>query len=256
MSTTFITSEVSGQILTITLNRPQALNSLNAAACFELAAIFDDYQDNDELRVAIITGTGDRAFCAGHDLVDDFFEPMPESGWAGLSLRKGLHKPLIAAVNGLALGGGWEIAMMCDVVVADQRATFGLPEPKVGFAALGGGARILPHRVPYHIAMGLLLTGKSISAEKAAQLGLVNDVTEPGAVMAGAYRWAREMLTCSPKALYFSKQLAQASMEPDSLRGPLQSLEQELAGELAQSKDVREGIAAFMQKRPPVWTGH
>ncbi|WP_169711762.1 enoyl-CoA hydratase-related protein [Henriciella litoralis] len=250
-----ISTEVTDGILTITLNRPNALNSLNAAACFELSDIFDRFDQDDSQRVAIITGAGDKAFCAGHDLIEDFDEPMPETGWAGLSHRSGLNKPLIAAVNGFALGGGWELAMLCDVVVADPRASFGLPEPKVGFAALGGGARLLPHRVPYHIAMGLLLTGRSMPAEDAARLGLVNEVSAPGKVLETARQWADDMLSCAPLALQMSKQLALASADPASLREPLQKMEVELTNELIKSKDAWEGMAAFAEKRAPVWTG-
>ncbi|MEM5518080.1 enoyl-CoA hydratase-related protein [Henriciella sp. AS95] len=250
-----IGTEIADGILTITLNRPNALNSLNAAACFELSDIFDRFAEDDSQRVAIITGSGDKAFCAGHDLIEDFDEPMPETGWAGLSHRSGLNKPLIAAVNGFALGGGWELAMLCDVVVADPRASFGLPEPKVGFAALGGGARLLPHRVPYHIAMGLLLTGRSMPAEDAARLGLVNEISAPGKVLETARQWADDMLSCAPLALQMSKQLALASADPASLRAPLQKMEVELTNELIKSKDAWEGMAAFAEKRAPVWTG-
>lgn len=253
--TGLIGTETTDGILTITLNRPDALNSLNAKACFEFSDILDRFAQDDSQRVAIITGSGDKAFCAGHDLIEDFNEPMPDTGWAGLSHRSGLNKPLIAAVNGFALGGGWELAMLCDVVVADPRASFGLPEPKVGFAALGGGARLLPHRVPHHIAMGLLLTGRSMSAEDAARLGLVNEISAPGKVLETARSWAEDMLSCAPLALQMSKRVALASADPASLRVPLQKLEIELTDELIQSRDSQEGMAAFKEKRAPVWTG-
>ncbi|KCZ86139.1 enoyl-CoA hydratase [Hyphomonas adhaerens MHS-3] len=250
-----VRTESADGILTVTLNRPETLNSLTSEACFELSDIFDRYENDDELRVAIITGAGDRAFCAGHDLADDISDPMPATGWAGLSHRSGLNKPLIAAVNGLALGGGWELAMLCDVVIADARASFGLPEPKVGFVALGGGARLLPHRVPHHIAMGLILTGRKLSAQDAANLGLVNEVSPPGKVLDTAKQWAEDMLTCSPLALRMSKQLAMASADPEILREQLQTLEIKMTEELSGSQDAKEGMAAFKEKRPPRWTG-
>lgn len=255
MTDGLIRTDARDGILTITLNRPASLNSLNADACFLLSEIFDQYEKDENLRVAIVTGAGEKAFCAGHDLADDFFDPMPASGWAGLSHRSGLDKPLIAAVNGLALGGGWELAMLCDVVVADPRASFGLPEPKVGFAALGGGARLLPHRVPHHIAMGLLLTGRRLTASDAAILGLVNEVSEPGKVLETAGIWAQDMLACAPLALRMSKKLALASTNPPLLREALQKMEIDLTGELAQSADAYEGMNAFKEKRAPVWTG-
>ena len=255
MTGNLIQTEAADGVLTIMLNRPDALNSLDSAACFELSDIFDRYCEDDALRVAIVTGRGEKAFCAGHDLADDILAPMPTTGWAGLSHRSGLNKPLIAAVNGLAFGGGWELAMLCDVVVADPRASFGLPEPKVGFAALGGGARLLPHRVPHHIAMGLILTGRRISAQDAANFGLVNEISEPGRVLETAMQWAQDMIACSPMALRMSKQIAAASTDPVELREPLQELELRLVQELAKSEDVYEGMTAFKEKRAPAWTG-
>jgi hypothetical protein len=166
----FVKTQAEGHILTVTLDRPGVLNALHAPACHELAAIWDDFAANDDLWVAIINGTG-KAFCAGHDLVDGFFDAMPESGWAGLARRESLNKPLICAVQGYAFGGGWEIAMACDIVIADTSAAFALPEPRVGFAALGGGANRLVRRMPWHVAMGLLLTGNRIDAETAHRWG-------------------------------------------------------------------------------------
>lgn len=252
----FIKTEISGRVLTVTMCRPEVLNSLHAPACHEMADIWDRYIRDDNLWVAIVTGDGDRAFCAGHDLVDDFFDPMPLSGWAGLSHRTDLHKPLIAAVNGLALGGGWEVALFCDVIISDPAARFGLPEPKVGFAALGGGARSLPRHLPYHIAMGLLLTGDTITASEARQWGLVNQIAQPGAVLDCARQWADRMLRCAPQALRMSKQIAGASKLPEMLREPIYQLENELAQRLSKTADVQEGMAAFLAKRAPVWTGN
>lgn len=250
----FIKTSKDGPVLTITLNRPAVLNALNAPACNQLSKALDDYIEDDSLWVAIITGEG-RAFCSGHDLLEGFDEPMPDTGWAGLSRRYDLFKPLIAAVNGLAMGGGWEIALACDVVVADERARFALPEPRVGFAALGGGANRLPLRMPWHIAMGLMLTGNSIDAQHAHRLGVVNEVAPAGDVLTVARRYAADMLRCSPLALQATKRLAIASVEPETRQEDLYALSLSLADEINTLEDTKEGVAAFAEKRAPVWKG-
>lgn len=251
----FIKTETRDRILLVTLDRPEVHNSLHAPACHELADVWDAFLADDGLWLAIVTGSGEKAFCAGHDLVDDFFDPMPASGWAGLSHRSDFTKPLIAAVNGLALGGGWEIALNADIVISDPRAKFGLPEPRVGFAALGGGARMLPKRMPYHLAMGLMMTGDTISASDAMTWGLVNAVSAEGGVMDTAYEWASRVLDCAPLAVRATKQIARLSMEPEISLDSIQSLEQQLADILAGSEDTAEGLSAFSEKRVPAWTG-
>lgn len=239
------------ELLIVTLDRPEQLNALHAKACFALSAIWDFYVADRSLWVAIITGEG-RAFCSGHDLLDGFEEPMPESGWAGLSHRDDLFKPVIAAVNGLAYGGGWELAMFCDVTIADETARFALPEPKVGFAALGGGAWLLPAMIPRNIAMGMLLTGDPIDAKRAYELGAVNQVAPAGQSLAVARQWAERMLACAPGALRATKQIASqaGTFAPDQLR----SMISQLGRQLYDSNDTKEGVAAFAEKRCPRWT--
>jgi len=252
----FIDTERDGHILTITLNRPKLLNSLHAPACHELSAVWDMYVADDDLWVAIVTGAGDRAFCAGHDLHDGFFDPMPDTGWAGMSHRDDLHKPIIAAVNGIAFGGGWEIALGSDIIIADETARFALPEPKVGFAALGGGANRLPLRMPHHIAMGLLMTGQEIDAKEAHHWGLVNQIAPSGQSLAIARKWADDILSCSPNAVRISKIVANQATEPVETKKVSAALELKLNEELARYQDTKEGIKAFAEKRSPVWTGH
>lgn len=252
----FVTTESRGRVLVVTLNRPEALNSLHAQACHELSAVWDRFLADDELWLAIVTGAGSKAFCAGHDLVSDFHGAMPESGWAGLSHRTDFNKPLIAAVNGLALGGGWEIALDADIVVCEPRAVFGLPEPKVGFAALGGGARMLPKQMPYHLAMGLMLTGNTLTAEDAFRWGLVNEISAEGQVIETAMNWAHRLQNCAPLALQATKQIARMSLDPANALCAIQSLELKLARDLSASADTEEGLAAFAGKRKPVWTGN
>jgi len=250
----FIQTEREGHVLLITLDRPEVLNALHAPACHELSAVFDEFAEDEDLWIAIITGAG-KAFCAGHDLVDGFFEPMPETGWAGLSRRHDLFKPMICAVNGLAMGGGWEIAMACDVVVADEHATFALPEPRVGFAALGGGAAGLVRRMSWHAAMGLLLTGDRIDAATAHRHGMVTEVAPPGKVLDVARHYAGSMLRCSPLALRATKRVALAALEPPATRTVIEALSLELAAELSALEDTGEGIEAFKEKRAPIWAG-
>jgi enoyl-CoA hydratase/carnithine racemase len=247
--------ERTDRILLITLDRPQVLNSLNAAACFELDRIFSEFEADPELWVAIITGAGERAFCAGHDLADAPDEPMPESGWAGLAERRHRSKPLIAAVNGLAMGGGFEIVLACDIVVAEPSATFAMSEPRVGAVALGGGAQRLALRLPGAIAMGLLLTGRRIDAIEAHRWGLVNEVAEAGKVMEAAQRWASDILACAPLAVRYTKELALEALEGDELAALIGRRSREIASRLFASEDTKEGIEAFLAKRKPVWRG-
>ena len=243
-----------GHMLTITLDRPEKLNALNARACVELSEAFDAFSAEDDLWVAIVTGEG-RAFCAGHDLTDDAEEPMPATGWAGIARRRNLVKPLICAVNGDAMGGGWELALACDVVIADERARFGLPEPRVGLAAVGGGAWRLPKRLPWHVAMELLLTGNKIDAASAQRLGVVNRVAPAGTALEVAKLCAGEMLRCAPIALQATKTLAMAAVEPDDLARDLFASGSEWLAKLLNSDDGKEGISAFQEKREPRWRG-
>ena len=246
--------ERNGPILTVTISRPQVRNALHAPACHELSEIWDNFQADPDLWVGIITGEGDKAFCSGHDLLDGFDEPMPTTGWAGMADRSDITKPLIAAVNGFCFGGGWEIALCCDIIVADQRAVFSFSEPRVGFAALGGGADRLTTRIPAPIAMGILLTGRRVTAQEADRWGLVNEVVSDGTCRAAADRWAAEILTCSPRALQYTKEIALRAIEGPGDHSSLTARRREMAKELRRLEDTREGIKAFSEKRKPVWT--
>nr|BAM93305.1 putative Carnitinyl-CoA dehydratase [Sphingomonas sp. KSM1] len=251
----FIEVERDGRLMIITMNRPKSLNSLHTPACIEMSHALDELQNDPDLWIGIITGAGDRAFCSGHDLVDDFFEPMPATGWAGMAKRQGLNKPIISAVNGYAMGGGFEIALMSDIVVAEERAVFGLSEPRWGFCAFGGGAQNLPHRLPKPIAMGMLLTGNRMGAAEAARWGLVNEVVPNGTSVEAARRWADDIMKCSPAAVRFTKQVAMMSLEPELTHRPAFDIIEDLKPVLFAMEDTKEGMKAFAEKRPPVWTG-
>src|SRR5512139_4175056 len=211
----FCSIEASNHILTVTLERPERLNALHPPANAELGRIFDDFAADDDLWVAIVTGEG-RGFSAGNDLryqaEGGQRVPMPR-GFGGLTSRFDLTKPVIAAVNGVAMGGGFEIALACDLIVASEQATFALPEPKVGLAALAGGLHRLPRQIGLKHAMGMMLTGRRVSAEEGARLGFVNEVVPKGEALAGAKRWAAQILECAPLSVRTSKEAASQGLE-------------------------------------------
>ncbi len=252
----FIRLEHDGTILTITIDRPEVLNALHLEAHVELSRAFDLYAADPKLRVAIITGAGERAFCVGTDLkslaqTGDY--EYPRGGFAGITKRFDLWKPLIAAVNGLCLGGGVEIVAACDLAVAAEHAEFALPEPLVGLAALGGGAlQRFARQMPMKHAMWLALTGRRIPADEARRISLVNEVVGKGTVLARAKAIAHDMLACAPLALEASKQvMLQSVSEPDleaAMRRKYPAAERMLA-----SEDAKEGPRAFAEKRKPQW---
>jgi enoyl-CoA hydratase/carnithine racemase len=254
-------SEVSrdGHILTVTINRPEVMNALHPKANAELGGVWDDFAADPDLWVGIITGAGDRAFSAGNDLKHQAsggdMSGMPASGFAGLTSRFDLDKPVIAAVNGVAMGGGFEIALACDIIIASDNATFALPEPRVGLAALAGGLQRLPRQIGLKQAMGMILTGRRVSAVEGKELGFVTDVVPHGELMDRARGWAEQILECSPVSVRTSKQIVMRSLEIASLEESMKNGQYPSMGDLLRSEDFREGPLAFAQKRPPQWKG-
>jgi crotonobetainyl-CoA hydratase len=245
-------------ILTITIDRAEVLNALHLPAHIELDRAFDLYAGDPALRAAIVTGTGERAFCVGTDLkslavTGDY--DYPPGGFAGITKRFDLWKPVLAAVNGLCLGGGVEIVAACDLAIASDHAEFALPEPRVGLAALGGGAlQRLARQMPMKDAMWLVLTAQRISASDARRLSLVNEVVPRGTALQRAKAIARDMLVCAPLALEASKQVMLQSVAEPDLAAAMRKHYPAAARMLA-SEDAREGPRAFAEKRKPQWRG-
>ena len=253
----FCSTERDGRILVVTMNRPEVLNAVHPGSNAELERVFDDFEADPELWVAILTGSGDRAFCSGNDL-KDFVKTGEVSknpkGFGGLTMRFDGTKPIIAAVNGLAVGGGFEIALSCDLIIAAEEAYFALPEPRVGLAALATGMQRLPRVMPLKHAMGILLTGRRVSAREGVQLGFVNEVVPRSELMAAARRWAEEILECAPLSVRATKDVAQRSLTEPSLEAACRA-SYDSVRVLAKSEDYLEGPRAFAEKRKPVWKG-
>lgn len=257
MTYSFITVERDERLTIVTINRPEAHNALNAEAHEELAAAFDAFAKDPDQWVAIITGAGEKAFCAGHDLKQQASGGgmnTPSTGFAGLTSRFDMNKPVIAAVNGVAMGGGFEIALACDVIVASTRAVFALPEPRVGLAALAGGLQRLPRVVGLKHAMGMMLTGRRVGAEEGHRLGFVNEVAE-GDVLESARRWAMEILACSPMSVRATKQAVLRGLDVPVEAALVDEWSYDAMKAMLASQDAVEGPAAFAEKRAPAWTG-
>ena len=251
---------VQDMIARVTIDRPDRMNAVDQATEAELIRAWETIEKARDIRAVILTGAGDKAFCTGADMkissglsgLEYWAAPRP-GGFGGLALRDTLDIPVIARVNGHALGGGMEMMLGCDIVVASSRATFGLPEPRVGRLALDGGVALLARRIPYVWAMGMLLTGRRVSAAEALRIGLVNEVVAPEELDGAVARWTEDILACAPLSVRAIKHMVRAgegmsAMEAQMLRLP--SLIEAL-----KSSDQEEGVRAFKEKRPPHWQG-
>lgn len=253
----FVRADREGHILVVTLDRPEVLNALHPPAHAECAAVFDAFALDDDLRVAIITGAGKRAFCVGNDLKAFAQAPrteLPPSGFAGLAARTDLFKPIIAAVNGLALGGGFEAALACDIIVAGTHARFGLPEPRVGMAALAGGLLRLPRAIGMQRAMTMILTGRQVSAQEGERLGFVSQIVDAGAELDAARAIAAEIAACGPAAIRAAKEVAMRGADLPLAEAIARQGRWEGVAAMRASPDYREGPRAFAEKRPPRWS--
>lgn len=251
--------ETRDRVLIVTINRPQSRNALTPHAHDELAAVWDAYAADDGLWAAILTGAGEHAFCAGHDLkLQASGAPRRfaanGTGFGGLTERYDLDKPIIAALNGPALGGGFELALACDLIVADERAYVALPEPRVGLAALAGGLHRLPRQIGLKPALGMILTGRRVPAAEARQLGIVNEVAAAGRVLDAALEWARQIVECSPMSIRASKQVVYGQLDIAAYREAYAEVFPAVTA-MRRSADYAEGPRAFVEKRAPRWQG-
>ncbi|MDQ1425359.1 MAG: hypothetical protein QOD72_2857 [Acidimicrobiaceae bacterium] len=254
----FSRTERDGHVLVITINRPEVMNACHPPANAELSQAFDDFANDPDAWVAIVTGAGERAFSAGNDLkyqaMGGDMSGQPSSGFAGLTARYDLTKPVIAAVNGVAMGGGFEIALACDLIIAAENAVFALPEPRVGLAALAGGLHRLPRAIGTKQAMGMILTGRRVDPNEGKALGFVNDVVPAGQSVEAAKRWAEMILECSPMSVRASKQAVYEGLEHAGVR-EASAGKYDAVNAMRHSQDFIEGPLAFSEKRPPQWAG-
>ncbi|MEM6300190.1 MAG: crotonase/enoyl-CoA hydratase family protein [Pseudomonadota bacterium] len=249
-----VLTERDGSVLIITLNRPEARNAANRALAEGVAAAIDELEADSDLRVGILTGAGG-TFCSGMDLkafVSGETPTVKGRGFAGLTEYRS-SKPLIAAVEGYALAGGFELAITCDLVVAAENSKFGIPEVKRGLAAAAGGLVKLPKQIPSRIAMELALTGEFISAARAYELGLINRVSEAGEALAGAKDLAASIAANGPLAVAASLQVVAGAQ--DWSTEEMFAKQQELVTPVFTSEDAIEGATAFAEKRAPNWKG-
>jgi enoyl-CoA hydratase/carnithine racemase len=247
-----------GKLAIFTINRPEALGALTVQGNKELHDVFIDFRDDDELWVGIITGTGDKAFCSGVDIKDmlPFIRSALDKPWQiPVSILRGfdLWKPMIAALNGLTLGGGLELALACDIRIASENARFGLPEVKVGAFPGGGGTQRLPRLIPRGMAAEMLFTGKTIDAKEAYRIGLVNRVVTLDKLMVTAKEIAGSICEAGPVAVRAVKEAMVRGYNMGLEEGL--RLEASLNTKVATSRDFDEGIRAFQEKRKPKFEG-
>lgn len=255
----FITVTRDARVTTVTLNRPDLMNAINTAMHAELQAAFDAFAADPEQFVCVVTGAGERAFCAGSDLKEAAAGGKggyPRNGYAGLIERFDCPKPIIAAVNGLAMGGGFEVALACDIIIAADHAVFALPEPLVGAVALGGGLHRLARQIPLKQAMGMILTARRVTADEGLRMGFVNAVVPAADLKAETDRWVAEILRASPMSVRASKAVVNRGLEESGVEAAMAN-QPDYPEFIAwrTSADAREGPLAFAEKRAPNWKG-
>ena len=253
--------EIRDHVAHVTIDRPAVLNALDESATGRLKQIWARIESDPDLRCVVLTGAGDRAFCTGADMSTagvgksglDYWAALEPDGFGGLSLRQTLDIPVIARVNGYALGGGMELVLGCDIVIAAETARFALPEPRVGRLPLDGGMVLLQRKIPYNAAMGMLLTGRKVGAAELHRFGLVNEVVPAADLDAAVQRWVDDIVACAPLSVRAIKQLAVRTAQ----LSPREARDARLPAVIAAvtSADADEGPLAFRQNRAPVWTG-
>jgi crotonobetainyl-CoA hydratase len=251
--------ETEGAVARVTIDRPEVMNAIDARAERDLEAIWSELETRGDISCVVITGAGERAFCVGADMkgvdksgLEYWADPRP-NGFGGLAYRRSLDIPVIARVNGYALGGGFEMVLGCDIVVAVETASFGLPEGRVGRMPLDGGMVLLQRKIPHNLAMGMLLTGRRVAAGEMYRYGIVNEICPADGLDAAVDRWIADIVACAPLSLRAIKQTVNrtghlAPHEAQALKLP--ALVRALT-----SEDAAEGLRAFQEKRRPVWKG-
>ena len=255
-----VSFQVEDHVATVTIDRPEVMNAVDLATEAELIRIWEDIERRDDVRVVVLTGAGEKSFCAGADLKNtsnlkgvEYWAASRPGGFGGIALRETLNVPVIAKVNGFALGGGFEMVLGCDLVVACEEASFGLPEPLVGRLPLDGGMLLLQRQIPYRQAMAMMLTGQRVKARRALEMGLINEVVVRSELDGAVDRWVQQILACAPLSLKALKQVVRltGTMSPAQAHAiRLPALVTAL-----QSEDSDEGVLAFQQKRKPQWKG-
>jgi crotonobetainyl-CoA hydratase len=252
--------DVRDHVARVTIDRPQVMNAIDRDTEAELERIWTAIEGDRSVRVVVLTGAGDRAFSAGADMKNsgnqtglEYWAAPRAAGFGGIALRETLDAPVIARVNGVALGGGFEMVLGCDLVVACEEASFGLPEPRVGRLPLDGGMTLLARQIPFRAAMGILLTGRRVSAREALSLGLINDVASRADLDAAVDRWVEQVLACAPLSIRAIKAITRRTAHLTAREAQSQKLPA-LVEALA-SEDSQEGVRAFREKRAPVWSG-
>lgn len=251
--------DVANNVARVTIDRPERMNAIDTETHRRLTEIWDEVEANPDIRCAVLTGSGERAFSAGADLKDDtgmsgvdYWKGLSRDGYRGISLRE-MSTPVIARVNGLALGGGLEMVLGCDIVIAADTARFALPEAKVGRMPLDGGMVLLPRLIPRNIAMGMMMTGRMVPASEMARYGLLNAVVPYADLDAEVDAWVADILSAAPLSLRAIKAVSrQTNML--SVHDAYEADTPELLAALG-SADATEGVTAFREKRPPVWQG-
>ncbi|MBL4628038.1 MAG: enoyl-CoA hydratase/isomerase family protein [Roseicyclus sp.] len=251
--------DIKDHVARVTIDRPERMNAIDVATHRQLGEIWDEVEANPDIRCAVLTGTGERAFSAGADLKDDsgmsgveYWTRLSHDGYRGISLRQ-MSTPVIARVNGLALGGGLEMVLGCDIVIAADTARFALPEAKVGRVPLDGGMVMLPRLIPRNIAMGMMMTGRMVPALEMQRYGLLNGVVPFAELDAEVDRWVADILASAPLSLRAIKAVARQSTHLP-FHGAYEHHTPELVAAL-NSADSDEGVRAFREKRAPVWRG-
>ena len=254
--------DLTDHVARITIDRPAVLNAVDRATEAELQRIWAEIEGDPEVRCAVLTGGGEKAFCVGSDLSDanqsgqsgvNYWMAERPGGFGGIAMRTTLDIPVLARVNGYALGGGFEMVLGCDIAIASDNAQFGLTEPRIGYIPMDGGAVLLTRLTATKQAMGMLLTGRRIKADVALGYGLVNEVVPPAELDTAVDRWVADVLACSPPALRAIKQ----TVRETARMSPQEAVRQRLPAvvDWLNADDTKEGVRAFQEKRKPRWSG-